>query len=210
MDVSPIFRVNLVRRNVDATIRLLDKFRSLPEQCDALLDDMYEHDRHIKRVYRGLRQLMLLRDTAFDPTISASFSDDFTSELTDTFLHRHRRRRRGGAEDLGEHRRQLLLSQERPHRHHPHAGGHRDGGSSEEESLWGTHQQRNHTELPPPQLSSREGEEEEEEEEEVVVVVVVVVGRRGLLCSLLLEVPRVCPPSRLRVVEAASTVSCIA
>ena len=87
VDVSPIFRVNLVRRNVDATIRLLDKFRSLPEQCDALLDDMYEHDRHIKRVYRGLRQLMLLRDTAFDPTISASFSDDFTSELTDTFMH---------------------------------------------------------------------------------------------------------------------------
>ena len=86
-DVSPILRVNLVRKNVDATMRLLDKFRSLPEQCDALLDDMYEHDRHIKAVYKALRRLTLLRATAFDPAISAGFSADFTLELTETFQH---------------------------------------------------------------------------------------------------------------------------
>ena len=87
VDLSVIGRVNVVRKNVDATIRLLDKFRSLPEQCDELLDEMYEHDRHIKKVYLQLRKLMLLRDTAFDPTIAASFSEDFTEKLTDTFSH---------------------------------------------------------------------------------------------------------------------------
>ena len=87
MDLVVIGRVNVVRKNVDATIRLLDKFRSLPDQCDDLLDDMYEHDRHIKRVYVQLRKLMLLRDTAFDPAIAASFSEDFTDKLNDTFAH---------------------------------------------------------------------------------------------------------------------------
>ena len=87
VDLSVIGRVNVVRKNVDATIRLLDKFRSLPEQCDELLDELYEHDRHIKKVYVQLRKLMLLRDTAFDPTIAASFSSDFTHKLTDTFSH---------------------------------------------------------------------------------------------------------------------------
>ena len=87
VDVSVIRRVNVSRRNVDATIRLLDKFRSLPDQCDDLLDELYDKDRHIKAVYRGLRKLMLLRDTAFDPSISAGFSDDFTRELRETFLH---------------------------------------------------------------------------------------------------------------------------
>ena len=87
VDLSVIGRVNVVRKNVDATIRLLDKFRSLPEQCEELLDEMYERDRHIKKVYLQLRKLMLLRDTAFDPTIAASFSEDFTEKLTDTFSH---------------------------------------------------------------------------------------------------------------------------
>ena len=87
MDLTAIGRVNVVRKNVDATIRLLDKFRSLPEQCDELLDELYEHDRHIKKVYLQLRKLMLLRDTAFEPTIAATFSDDFTDKLKDTFAH---------------------------------------------------------------------------------------------------------------------------
>ena len=86
-DTAVIARVNAVRKNVEATVRLLDSFRSLPEQCDALIDDLLEHDRHVKRAYLGLRKLFLLRETAFDPTVAAGFSADFTRELRATFQH---------------------------------------------------------------------------------------------------------------------------
>jgi hypothetical protein len=65
-DSPEIQRVNLARKNLDATTRLLDKFRSLPVQAEAIIDDLDENDRHIKQVYKALRKLFHLRDSAMD------------------------------------------------------------------------------------------------------------------------------------------------
>lgn len=67
-DSPEINRVNLARKNLDATTRLLEKFRSLPLQAETIIDDLDENDRHIKQVYKSLRKLFHLRDSAMDGT----------------------------------------------------------------------------------------------------------------------------------------------
>src|SRR6185312_1807031 len=55
-DSPEIQRVHIARKNLDATTRLLEKFRSLPEQAESLINDLDENDRLIKQVYKTLRK----------------------------------------------------------------------------------------------------------------------------------------------------------
>ena len=92
-DNPEIQRVNTARKNLDATTRLLDKFRSLPEQAEALIEELDADDHAIKGVYKALRKLFLLRDSAMDaPGMSMSstsgghaFSADFQRQLQENF-----------------------------------------------------------------------------------------------------------------------------
>lgn len=93
-DTPEIQRVNTARKNLDATTRLLDKFRSLPAQAEALLEELDEKDRAIKHVYKRMRLLFRLRDSAMDqpsggtlpgPGGAGGFSADFLSQLQENF-----------------------------------------------------------------------------------------------------------------------------
>jgi len=98
-DSPEIARVNTARKNLDATTRLLDKFRSLPAQAEALLDELDGSDRAIKGVYKRMRILFRLRDSALDqpsggagslPGGAGGFSDDFLLQLHANFEELHR------------------------------------------------------------------------------------------------------------------------
>jgi len=98
-DSPEIQRVNTARKNLDATTRLLDKFRSLPAQAEALLDELDASDRAIKGVYKRMRLLFRLRDSALDqntgsgpslPGSGGGFSADFLEQLQENFEELHR------------------------------------------------------------------------------------------------------------------------
>lgn len=89
-DSPEIQKVNTARKNLDATTRLLDKFRSLPAQAEALLEELDDSDRAIKSVYKRMRLLFRLRDSARDqqsgsmPGGQGGFSAEFSSQLEES------------------------------------------------------------------------------------------------------------------------------
>jgi hypothetical protein len=109
-DTPEIQRVNTARKNLDATTRLLDKFRSLPHQAEQLLDELDESDRAIKSVYKRMRVLFRLRDSAMDQSVvgangasipggGGGFSADFLSQLQENFEGHSERQHRAICRD---------------------------------------------------------------------------------------------------------------
>jgi hypothetical protein len=81
-----IERVNIARRNIESTLRLLDKFKSIRGQTDELLDLLDENDRAIKHVYKGLKKLFKLKDSALSAQEIDNNSNLFvTDEMKEDF-----------------------------------------------------------------------------------------------------------------------------
>lgn len=78
-----IKRVNNAKTNLEATTRLIENFRSIPRQAEALLDLLEDSPLHMKAVYLDLRKLIQLRDTAYSQ--GRSFSDSFKHQVQDSF-----------------------------------------------------------------------------------------------------------------------------
>jgi len=68
-DSPEIHEVNTARRNLEATTRLLQRFRSLPAQAEQLVEELNADDRAIKTVYKKLRALFRLRDSAMEADV---------------------------------------------------------------------------------------------------------------------------------------------
>lgn len=75
--------VSRARVNMDATLRLVKKFSTIPERAKKLMDVLDDDETLIKDVYKDLRKLVQLRETAYEQ--SESFAHSFKDQLGSTF-----------------------------------------------------------------------------------------------------------------------------
>eukprot|EP00457_Paulinella_chromatophora_P001239 gb/GEZN01001241.1/.p1 GENE.gb/GEZN01001241.1/~~gb/GEZN01001241.1/.p1 ORF type:complete len:1001 (-),score=247.07 gb/GEZN01001241.1/:140-3142(-) len=78
-DNGEIDDVNCVRTNLIATNSLLETFEKMPARASTLIVALQDDEQAIKQVYKDLRKLVRLRDTAYEQGIS--FSEDFKQSL---------------------------------------------------------------------------------------------------------------------------------
>ena len=82
-EYNDIKQVSLAGVNLATTIQLRNEFNNIPIKIATLKSELDENDESIKQIYRSLRQLISLRDKAYEQSIT--YSLDFREQLIETF-----------------------------------------------------------------------------------------------------------------------------